>query len=156
MKHRDVPRETWLGWAAHSKSLYYSNEYSRRRLDLACGAGALARAGLDGLDDEILGEIFWMKFRGGDGGRTIPSAKSKTPFLRFRPPQHPSIVPSIPDQFQKIPKTSKICLPVPQAFTQPPNIQGFLLNLHILSILHRCPTYPPENVVFTFIIELIN
>jgi len=78
------------GWAGRPrKNLYYSNEYSRRRLGLACGAGALARAGLGGLGDEILGEIFWMKFRGGDGGRTVRTVQSENPFLIFAIPSDP-------------------------------------------------------------------
>ena len=73
------------------------------------GRGPLARAGLDGLGDEILGEFFWMKFRGGDGGRTVRTAQSENPFLIFAipaaplKPQYFGHVPKNPKNFQNLP-----------------------------------------------------
>lgn len=107
------------------------------------GAGGPRRNWAEFCSEKILNEIS-ERGRGADSSqRHSKRARFSFVGLPFSP-----IVPRISGRFHRLPKTARNCLLVPQAFTQPPSFQALLLNPHILSILHRCPTYPTENVYF--------
>lgn len=107
------------------------------------GAGGPRRNWAEFCGEKILDEISG-RGRGADSSqRHLERTRFSFVDLPFSP-----IAPRISGRFHRLPKTARNCLPVPQAFTQPPSIQGFLLNPHILSILHRCSTYQSKNVDF--------